>query len=263
MIVPSAHTAMMEAWLLRAQGKAAPEKSATANANKLPATVREEDLPGGVRLVSFCGTLMKRPDYCERVLDGAVDTDEVTDAVRRACAEAGALVLAIDSPGGEVTGIEELAALVAHVPMPTFAFTDSCMASAAYYIGSQAGALAVSPSAVVGSVGVYSVVMDISGLLEKFGVRAELFKAGKYKAAGVPGTKLSDDQREMFQARVESIHESFKSAVVSRRPNVRAEHMEGQIFSGREAVANGMATGLESSLEAVCRRAAESVARKN
>ena len=219
--------------------------------------VSESNGPSGVRIVSFAGVMMKRPSAFEQKYCDAVNTDDIAAAVQRACDEASALVLNISSPGGEVTGIEELGSLIANASIPTFSYTDSLMASAAYWVGSQADAVYSTPSAQVGSIGVYSPVIDITKALEKFGVSVKLFKAGKYKAAGFPGQSLSEEQSAMFQARVDGIHAQFKAAVTSKRRNVTDASMEGQVFSGREASKVGLVSGLETSLSGVVARAAK------
>lgn len=258
LILPQTHAVMAEVFWRRLVSADSPgEPGASGNG------VTEENGPNGTRIVSFSGVMMKRPSADEKKYCDAVDTDEIAAAVQRASSDAAALVLNISSPGGEVTGIEELGATIAGAKIPTFSFTDSLMASAAFWVGSQADAVYSTPSAQVGSIGVYAPVIDISEALKKFGVKVELFKAGKYKAAGFPGQPLTEEQRALFQSRVDGIHEQFKAAVTSKRKQVSAESMEGQVFLGREAAGRGLVSGLETSLDGVVARAARAAVAKN
>jgi ClpP class serine protease len=103
--------------------------------------------------------------------------------------------LDIDSPGGTVAGTPELAAAVSALDQkkPVYAFSSGLMASAAYWIASQARAIYATPSAQVGSIGVVQAVVDRSAAINAAGIKVEVFSVGKYKAMGAPGTPLTDD----------------------------------------------------------------------
>lgn len=158
------------------------------------------------------------------------------------------VLLDVNSPGGTVSGIPELAARVASFPKPVASYVGTLGASAAYWVASQAAAVYAAPSATVGSVGVYSVYRDVSQMLESNGIKTEVFKAGDLKGAGIPGTSLSDAQRADIQAGVDALHDDFKSAVRSKRTTVQDDSMRGQTFNGKEAAARGLVTGLYPSI---------------
>lgn len=167
-------------------------------------------------------------------------------------AQAGKILLDIDSPGGVVTGIPELARMVRRVQESgrarVYSWTCGMMCSAAYWVGSQAEAVFAAPSATVGSVGVYVVHYDITEMLEKYGIRAELFKSGSLKAAGVQGVPLSDEQRGFIQAEVDAIGEEFRATVRAVRSSAREDAMRGQGLNGRQAAAAGLVTCLRDRL---------------
>jgi ClpP class serine protease len=131
------------------------------------------------------------------------------------------------------------------------AFTDTEAASAAYWIGSAADRFVATPSATVGSVGVYMAIPDYSKAFEMEGVRMDVIKSGTLKGAGIPGTSLTDAQRADLQAQVEEIHADFKASVLGKRSMVADEDMEGQVFSGRTAARKGLVTGLGTNLAAL------------
>ena len=138
--------------------------------------------------------------------------------------------------------------MVARSNKKTIAFTDTEAASAAYWIGSAADRFVATPSATVGSIGVYMAIPDYSKAFEMQGVKMDVIKSGSLKGAGIPGTSLTDAQRADLQAQVEAIHADFKANVRSKRSLVKDEDMEGQVFSGRQAAGKGLVTGLATSL---------------
>jgi signal peptide peptidase SppA len=180
---------------------------------------------------------------------GATDTGDLSATLNAFATDPNvqALLLDIDSPGGTVTGIPEVADQIAGFPKPTYAFCSNEACSAAYWLGSQANEFLCTRSATVGSVGVYLAILDSSVAFAQAGIFVDLIKAGTYKAAGFPGTSLTDNQRALLQERVDQIHALFKSAVTSKRSYVRESSLEGQSFYGAEAAKRNLVTGLVSS----------------
>lgn len=214
----------------------------------------------GIATVPIHGVLMQNPDDTERWFLGAVSMLELQDTVSKAAADpaASAILLDIDSPGGTVVGTPELANTVraAAAAKPVVSFTHNLMASAAYWVGSQADAVLSTPSARVGSVGVIMQVPNYIERLRKAGVKVETFAAGKFKGAGNPYMDMTAEHRNAFQGGVEAVHGEFKQAVLSRRTTIQASDMEGQVFAGREAAGKGFTTGLVQSIHGARARAA-------
>jgi ClpP class serine protease len=127
------------------------------------------------------------------------------------------------------------------------------VASAAYWIGSAADRVISSPSATVGSIGVYLAIPDYSKAAEMAGIKLVVIKSGKFKGAGIEGTSLNADQVENLQASVDAIHADFKAAVSMKRKMVKADAMEGQTFSGKQAAQQGLVTGLSDSFNEALR----------
>lgn len=202
----------------------------------------------GVGIVPIVGVIGKGLSPLEKMM-GAVDVNDVSAAIDAFAAnpEVEKVALQISSPGGTVTGVEELANKVRNLEKPTLAYTDSEMASAAYWIGSAADRVVASPSSTVGSIGVYMAIPDYSEAAKMQGIRMVVIKSGKYKGAGIEGTSLDEDQMGNLQASVDTIHAEFKEAVNMKRKMVKAEAMEGQTFSGKQAAAQGLVTGLADS----------------
>ena len=202
----------------------------------------------GVGIVPIVGVIGKGLSPLEKMM-GAVDVNDVSAAIDAFAAnpEVEKVALQISSPGGTVTGVEELANKVRNLSKPTLAYTDSEMASAAYWIASAADRVVASPSSTVGSVGVYIAIPDYSKAAEMQGIKMVVIKSGKFKGAGIEGTSLNEDQISNLQSSVDTIHAEFKDAVNMKRKMVKAEAMEGQTFSGKQAAAQGLVTGLADS----------------
>jgi signal peptide peptidase SppA len=209
-----------------------------------------EMLPGGVAVVPVVGALIRKPDALELIYGGIEDTSEVQtllEGVIRDPAVKG-ILLNIDSPGGFVVGVPEVAELVRTSPKPTVTWCGGTMASAAYWIGSQADLVFSSKSAVVGSVGAYTVVLDVTELYKKLGVEVQAFtnSEGDLKTTGLPGLALSEVQRNELQRSTQAAFDSFKSEVLNVRPNIPSDAMRGQTFSGQEAKSAGLVDAVGS-----------------
>lgn len=170
-------------------------------------------------------------DVLDRLISAALDDDRVTG-----------IVLDIDSPGGTVTQVPEVARTIANAATqkPIVSFVGGMMASAAYWLGVGSDAIIASDSAEVGSIGVYSAFLDRSRQFQLEGLNVELFKTGKYKGMGMPGLPLTDDQRELIQADVNKIFGWFVNSVRANRRNVSDSAMQGQTFFGEDALANNL-----------------------
>jgi signal peptide peptidase SppA len=208
----------------------------------------------GVGVIPVVGVIGKNLSPLEKMM-GAVDVADLSDAVDAFAAnpEVEKVAFQISSPGGTVTGVEELANKIRGLGKPTLAYTDSEMASAAYWLGSAADRVVSSPSATVGSVGVYIAIPDYSAAAEMAGIKMVVIKSGKFKGAGIEGTTLDEGQMANLQESVDEIHSEFKAAVLMKRKMVKAEAMEGQTFSGKQAAAQGLVTGLADSFSEALR----------
>jgi hypothetical protein len=177
-------------------------------------------------------------DTIAKTLDEWKDNDNIFE-----------VILAIDSGGGSTTGLEELAKKIRNYEKPTIGFSESDMGSAAFWIGSQCKRLVVTPSSSVGACGVYITMNDDRKKYEKEGREVVVIKSGKYKAAGVEGTSLTDDQMKSLQEEVDELHNRFIRDVTSVRQFAKLDDLQGQSFYGDKAVARGLCTGLVDSFE--------------
>lgn len=157
------------------------------------------------------------------------------------------IVLNIDSPGGYVDLIPETAADIrtAGNQKPVVAVANTLAASAAYWLAAQAHEIVVSPSAEVGSIGVYQVHMDKSEMLATMGVKPTIVRAGKYKIEGNPYTPLSQDGHDQMQEGVDDYYDMFTKDVALGRgvqvADVVGGYGEGRTLTARRAVRAGLA----------------------
>ena len=209
----------------------------------------------GVGIIPIHGPMMRNPDPICQWLFGAVDIEDITEAVNVVAQrpDVQAVFLDIDSPGGSVSGTPELAQAVADLCKAkyTYAFSGGQMCSAAYWVASQCDAIYATPSARVGSIGVILPVVDSTEAYKQAGLSVEVFAAGKFKSAGMPGVPLTDDQRAWLQSDVEEIASDFRAAVLARGRMIPAEAMEGQTLSARKAMKYNMAGIVKSRADAL------------
>jgi protease-4 len=156
-----------------------------------------------------------------------------------------AVIVRINSPGGTTTGGEALYEAIRKIAekKPTVAVFGTAATSAAYMTGLATDHIVARGNSITGSVGVIFQWADVSDLLSKVGVKMEEVKSGPLKA--VPSPFKPTDEKGM-QITSELVAESqtwFMSLVTDRRkltPETLDQVRTGRIFTGRQALANGL-----------------------
>lgn len=208
----------------------------------------------GVAIIPIKGSLVKGASMFEKSC-GAVSHDDIHEDLDNALA-AGVrgIVLDVNSPGGMVTGTPEVAGRIASLRkkgVRVLTFTDELNGSAAYYMSAGAAEVYATGSATIGSIGTIWEFYNVVNQLQARGITYEVFTSGPYKGMGHPAKELTEEQRAFIQAHVEMHSEQFKDHVRNHRPKVREESMQGQIFTGSQALAAGLVDGLVDSLAEV------------
>ena len=219
---------------------------------------KEGGEPGPIAIVPIRGVITKGGGAFAELFGGtSIDTLRAQIAELRADRSVRGVVLAVDSPGGGVYGVDETAQAIAELAKvkPVVAFTDGMAASAAYWLIAGASRIVAAPSAEVGSIGVYAVHFDESGALANQGVTPTLIKAGTYKAEGNPFFPLSDDDRAAIQARIDTYYNLVARRVARGRgvaiDRVRKGFGEGRIVPAEQARREGMVTDIGSLADAI------------
>jgi signal peptide peptidase SppA len=243
----AAHHARLLGALRRLRsGDGAPLAAAPAAGAPTPWEERERVLvEGGVAIIPVSGTLAGGLDAQEAWWFGCCRYEWLQAAAAQLSqrADVHTVVLALDSPGGYVAGCAETAALLERWlgGKLTIAWTSSQACSCAYWLATACARIVATPSATVGSVGVLAVYHDYSAMYAEAGIKVEVYRSGTYKGAGTPGTELTAEQREFIQAGVDALGASFRAHVSARRPQVAEADMQGQWFTGAQAVERGLA----------------------
>lgn len=224
------------------------EKVAASNRTATRATVTRS-----IGVLPVVGVVSQRMNLLQD-FSGGVSTEQLGrdfDALV-ASDEVGAIILDMDSPGGNYAGTPELASKIhaARGAKPIIAVANSMAASAAYWIAAAADEIVVTPSGEVGSIGVLAVHEDVSAMNETMGVKRTYVTYGEHKAEFNPDSPLADSSREELQRRVDQAGETFVKAVARYR-NVTAKAVmdrfgQGRMFDAAEAVERGMADRIDT-----------------
>ncbi|GEP11665.1 S49 family peptidase [Methylobacterium gnaphalii] len=157
-----------------------------------------------------------------------------------------AIIFHVDSPGGGVPGVQELADKIyaARGRKPVIAQVNSTAASAAYWIASQADEIVVTPSGQVGSIGVYGSHHDVSAAAEKQGLKVTFFAWPPEKVDGNQFAPPSADFTDKAMADVKTVYGQFTSSVARGR-GVKRSVVEDSYGKGRvELAGNALKAGM-------------------
>lgn len=241
---------------LAAFSKGGPIATELAAFSAVAARPYEPRQAAGISVLPLMGLLTQRGSWMGSSLEDYAQM--FRDAV--AAANVQAIVMLIDSPGGEVSWVDELATIVrdARGSKPIIAVASSQMCSAAYYVGCQADEVFITPSGEGGSIGVWNAHEDWSVAYDQFGVKVTLVYAGEGKVDGNPFEPLSEDAQAEMQAEVDRYYAMFVAAV-SKGRKVPAKTIQGKwqarIYGAPAAVELGMATKVGTLDDAIARAA--------
>lgn len=249
MIKPAAHAYMckkMESYL--------------ANPVKLDAPSNDQysyeadDQAGDTALIHINGAIAKDIGHEAEILLGMCDINWVDKMLTDLSTDPNIkqIVLCFNSPGGTVTGVEELGRKIVDIDTnvkPIYAFCGNQMDSAAYWLGSQCRKIGMLNSAQIGGIGVYIPVVDSTEKMKKDGVKIIPISSGKYKLLGHEFHKLTEEEIQILTDDVQKQHEMFRNVIKARRPSASSDAMEGLSYSGQDAISHGLADVLVDSLE--------------
>ena len=164
-------------------------------------------------------------------------------------ADVKALIVTINSPGGTVVGGETLFRSLRRVGdrKPVVAVLGALATSAGYMVAMGADHIIGRHSTVTGSIGVIMQTTDITGLLDKLGIKPEAIKSSPLKAQPNPLEPMTADARRAMQIVISDMYDMFVDMVVERRKLDQAAAVklaDGRIYTGRQAVRNGLIDAL-------------------
>ena len=137
---------------------------------------------------------------------------------------------------------------------PIHAYFNSMAASGAYYISCAADNISANRNCWTGSIGVIISTSNLSGLYDKLGIEEVLIVSGRNKGMGSSGSKLTDEQRAIYQSLVDESYEQFVDIVANARGlsvERTKEIADGRIYSANQALDAGLIDSIKSYDEAI------------
>jgi protease-4 len=183
-------------------------------------------------------------------------SDSMVDDLRAALQQARddsrvkAIVLEIDSPGGEVTASDEIysAVVKTRAAKPVVVYMDSLAASGGYYVSCGGRFLMANETTITGSIGVIIQTLNYEQLFNKIGLASVVFKSGKFKDMLNGARPITPEERELVQNFIMSTYDKFLGIVAKERSLpadlLRNSIADGRILSGKEALQNKLIDGL-------------------
>jgi protease IV len=183
-------------------------------------------------------------------------SDSMVDDLRAALQQARddsrvkAVVLEIDSPGGEVTASDEIysAVVKTRARKPVIVYMDSLAASGGYYVSCGGGFLMANETTITGSIGVIIQTLNYEQLFNKIGLASVVFKSGKFKDMLNGARPITPEERELVQNFIMKTYDKFLGIVAKERKLpaelLRNTIADGRILSGKEALENKLIDGV-------------------
>ncbi len=158
------------------------------------------------------------------------------------------LLLYVDSPGGQILAADELgqkvAAYQAETGRPVYAYGYSYAASGGYWVLATADKIVMNPYCVTGSIGVtMGNLIDLTGLLEKYGVKSYNLASGGEKNAANGLTPITQETIDVYQGMIDEYYEDFLDWVAEGRgldKETLRPLADGRLYTARQALENGL-----------------------
>lgn len=175
---------------------------------------------------------------------GGTPADAIVDQIERADEDRGpqALLLKLNTPGGEIVPSDDIRQAAAEFDGPTIAYATDVCASGGYWIASSCDEIWARDGTIIGSIGVLGSKVNVVGLADKLGISYERLAAGKFKDAGMPLKEMTEDEREYLQGLVDQFYGNFIDRVVESR-DLEADDVrdtEARVYLGESAIELGL-----------------------
>lgn len=176
------------------------------------------------------------PDVMISELDMAVKNENVAG-----------IILRIDSPGGSALASEVINAKIRSIEKPVYVSMGGTSASGGYYISASGDRIFAERDTITGSIGVVSLVPNVSELAGKLGIKMESVQKGKLSGLYSITDGMSKEEKERIYESSSKIYSEFKERVSSGR-NIPMNQMEsiagGRVWLGEEALEKGLVDGI-------------------
>ena len=246
----------------RGRGPLALDPSAFGGLFPVVTAPQTEQTRDGVAVVSVRGPLVHHADWWCDSYDGV--KARVLAALE---ASPKAIVLAVDSPGGLVSGCFDTAlevrAACKAAGVPVHSYIDGLAASAAYALACVGESITIPAAGIAGSIGVIDGIVDATAQNTMMGLVVELVASGARKTDQNPDSPITDGARAAVKARVDELAGVFFEHVAAMRPKLSVEQvraLDAGLFTGASAVRAGLADRVGSLDDLVAMLAAGSAA---
>ena len=211
-------------------------------------------------LAVFTGSpLTKGPNVAVIKIEGIItDPASVTSQLKEAGErdDIKAVIVRINSPGGAVAPSQEIHGEIMRLrkTKAVVASMSTTAASGGYYAAVAAEKIVANPGTITGSIGVIIEFVNAEELLSKIGLKGYVIKSGRFKDVGSPLRKMEEPEKELLQAVIDDVNGQFIDAVAAGRGLDRervAKIADGRIFTGAQALANGLVDSLGGLTEAI------------
>lgn len=203
---------------------------------------------GNVAIIDIRGPLVPSAPWYARYV-GITGYDEIRQALVAAAndPEVGAILLDVNSGGGAVAGVTDVADLVSTIDAkvkPVHTYSESIIASAAIWVGAQARSVQIGKVAEAGSIGVLTVLKSMARYYKEMGIDAEVLRSGEFKALGHPLDPINDKAKAEIMGQLMQMDAMFVDYMAEAR-GVTAEMAtekfgKGRVFVGQSAVDTGL-----------------------
>lgn len=204
------------------------------------------------------GRSTSRSHIARLTIEGIILEDAARDRAFDELAESGAraLIVHINSPGGTVVGGEDLFRGLERMraKMPVVTVMGTMATSGGYMAAIGGDRIFAREGTLTGSIGVIMQTTDVTGLLERIGIVSEAIKSSPLKAQPSPLEPLTAEGRAAAQVVIDDMYAFFVDLVAERRPMSRDEVLllaDGRVFTGRQALANGLIDEIGGELHAL------------
>lgn len=187
-----------------------------------------------------------------------VAADDIVDDLKELAANPAVkgILIRVNSPGGVVTPSHEIYSEIRRIRdegTPVIVAMGSLAASGGYYIAAPANLITANPQTLTGSIGVIMEFPEVTGAMQKLGLKVEVVKSAAHKDIGSPFRPMTDSDRTLLQSVVNDAYEQFVTIVSTERKipedSVR-KFADGRILTGRQALAFGLVDTLATFEEA-------------
>ena len=204
----------------------------------------------GIAVVSVTGPMTKRAGIYQVLFDASA-YETIGAAIDEVAGNSDikAVLLRMDSPGGTVDGIAELTDKILNLRQtkPVWVQGKGTIASAAYFIASQANQIFAGRMDTVGSIGVRSILYDYSRMFANIGIEAVTIDTGAFKSMGAMGTEITAEHRKFMQEFIDAHQKNFLAGITRGR-TISQEQLaaaaDGRFWVAEEALSMGLIDGI-------------------